>query len=113
MAGILNWNGVGFDCPSNISYFTNNVISIPTTPCPLSFGFEHTGVCGPYSGSLTCTDDQEQLLSVLEFEANYEMNGGNISCLFRGGEIEILSVRVGGKLIILVIYRCSLAYNYK
>ena len=98
--GVLDWNGVGFDCPSSNS-IANNVLPLPTETCPLPFEPVYFGECGPYFGNLTCTEDQQHLISVLKFEANYEMNGGNISCrLFRGGEIETFTVRVGGKLIV-------------
>ncbi len=76
--GTLDWNGIGFDCPSSDT-ITNNTLPLPTAPCPLSDEPVYIGICGPYFGNLTCTDDQH-LTSILEFETNIEMNGGTINC---------------------------------
>ncbi len=99
--GTLDWNGVGFDCP-DAHTISNNALLFPTAPCPLPFANEdgvYIGVCGPYFGNLTCTEDGAHLISVLEFEANYEMNGGNISCKFLNtNRIETFPVRVRGKI---------------
>ncbi len=98
--GTLDWKGVGFDCP-NTNTVANNVLGIPTARCPnLPFANDdgaHTGKCGPYRANLTCIEDQQNLTSVLEFEANYTMSGGNIICQFND-MTKTFPVRVGGKL---------------
>ncbi len=98
VVGVLDWNGVGFDCPTD-STISNNTLPLQTSACPLLDQPVYNAVCGPYSGNLTCAEDQEHLISVLEFKSNYSMmNGGNISCLLNTDRVEIFSVRIGGKL---------------
>ncbi len=98
--GTLIWKGVGFDCPNPTHPNNKNTISLPTTSCPLQIANEDgigTGSCGPYFGNLNCTSEQN-LISMLTFKANYEMNGGSISCEFlRTNKNKTFPVRVGGK----------------
>ena len=100
MRGKLIWKGVGFDCPNPTHPNNKNTISLPTTSCPLQIANEDgigTGSCGPYFGNLNCTSEQN-LISMLTFKANYEMNGGSISCEFlRTNKNKTFPVRVGGK----------------
>ncbi len=105
MLGSLDWNGVGFVCPSN-NTGSNNVLGLPTTPCPLPFGPVHNGRCGPYLGNLTCTEDGNYLISVLKFKAKYAMNGGTISCQLNDITNETFPVRVGGKLNFICLLSC-------
>ncbi len=100
VGGTLDWKGIGFDCPSH-NTIANNVLPLPTTSCPLDEPV-YTGICGPYFGNLTCTDDQQSLLSVLEFNSSFGMNGSTINCLLNNIGIETFSVRIGGKFTVLI-----------
>ncbi len=98
VVGVLDWNGVGFDCP-NSNTISNNVLPLQTATCPLRE--IPVGKCGPYFGNLTCTDDEQHLISVLQFKSDYSiMNGGNISCLLNTNETETFEVTIGGKFIL-------------
>ncbi len=106
LPGTLDWNGIGFDCPSKTgTTVTNNTIALsvePLTVCSASSKVK-IGTCGPYFANLTCAEDGMHVTSVLEFQANYEMNEGNIYCFFHGRN-ETFVVQVGGKLIIIAEY---------
>ena len=97
MVGTFDWKGIDFYCPNN-STAANNVIPFQVVNClePVI----DNGTCGPYFANLTCAGEGN-VFSVLEFQANYEMNGGNIYCLFRG-ENKTFHVSVGGKLMHLL-----------
>ena len=97
LTGILEWDGVGFDCVDADNTFGSNLLPLLTSEDP-SHCTEERGLCGPYSGSLSCLGNGS-VISDLSFIARYSMNGGFIECAFRYDVIETILLQVGGNAI--------------
>ena len=97
--GLLEWVGSGFDCVSHQTVINNKLVLTTVDPivCRSSMPVE-TGLCGPYEGNLTCTEDGTELISLLWFYANQTLNGGYIKCMHRGKVFETFLIQTGGKL---------------
>ena len=94
IVSLLEWNGYGFDCPSNDT-IVNNVISLEVHDrCPLPR--DDIGLCGPYSANLMCSSEGTEVVSLLTFTASRTMNGGSVNCVYMGTQ-RIYPLQVGGK----------------
>ena len=92
--GILEWDGVGFDCFKADTTLGNNSLPL-VTPRYLTQCTEERGTCGPYSGTLSCLGNGS-VTSDLSFVASSSMNGGVIECGHRDAVVKAISLRVGG-----------------
>ena len=97
LTGVLTWDGGEFDCFREADTFGNNSLPLVTPGNP-SHCTEERGLCGPYSGSLTCLGNGS-VISNLSFIASYSMNGGAIECEHRDAVVKTFSLQVGGNII--------------
>ena len=94
--GVLAWDGVGFFCPNPSNPIVENVIRLLTTTSQQCY--EEHGVCGPYSGTLSCLGNGS-LISDLSFVTDSSMNGGNIVCAYQNQLVQTIPLLVGSKYI--------------